>query len=131
MNEVLIDGAEELTRCCNHLAQCKRFGLDTEFVGEESYHPRLCLIQVATAETLYLIDPFALDSLEPFWNQVVDPNNQVIVHAGREEAARTRLAEAGERRVREQFDMQGGIAQLAVLFGLPRQQQAAPALAAE
>ena len=42
-----------------------------------------------------------------------------------------RLAEAGERLVREQFDMQGGIAQLAALFGLPQQQQAAPAIAAE
>jgi len=85
MNEILVHTAEELTQCCNHLAQGKRFGFDTEFVGEESYHPRLCLVQVATAEALYLIDPFSLDSLEPFWNVVVDPANQVIVHAGREE----------------------------------------------
>src|SRR5205814_9967329 len=49
------------------------------------HHPRLCLIQEATAEALYLIDPLALDSLEPFWDVVVDPANQVIVHAGREE----------------------------------------------
>jgi len=85
MNEVLIHSAEELTECCNHLAKCKRFGFDTEFVGEESYHPRLCLIQVATDDALYLIDPIALDSLGPFWDLVVDPSNQVIVHAGREE----------------------------------------------
>jgi ribonuclease D len=85
MKEVLIDSAAALTECCGHLAACRRFGLDTEFVGEESYQPRLCLIQVATAEALYLIDPFALDSLEPFWKLVVDPANQVIVHAGREE----------------------------------------------
>jgi ribonuclease D len=85
MNEVLIHTAEELTQCCEHLTQCRRFGFDTEFVGEESYHPRLCLVQVATAEALYLIDPLSLASLEPFWDVVVDPANQVIVHAGREE----------------------------------------------
>jgi ribonuclease D len=85
MNEVLIHTAEELTQGCGHLARCRRFGFDTEFVGEESYHPRLCLIQVATAEALYLIDPLSLASLEPFWDVVVDPANQVIVHAGREE----------------------------------------------
>jgi ribonuclease D len=85
MNEVLIHSPEELKACCQHLAECRRFGFDTEFVGEESYHPRLCLVQVATAEALYLIDPLALDSLEPFWNVVVDPANEVIVHAGREE----------------------------------------------
>src|SRR5438105_2544517 len=85
MNEVLIHKAEELAQCCRHLAQCKRFGFDTEFVGEDSYHPRLCLVQVASAEALYLIDPLAIPSLEPFWNVVVNPANQAIVHAGREE----------------------------------------------
>src|SRR5207248_10000527 len=46
---------------------------------------RLCLIQIATTEALYLIDPLALGDLESFWKEVVDPANQVIVHAGREE----------------------------------------------
>jgi ribonuclease D len=85
MNEVLVHTADELTQCCHHLTECKRFGFDTEFVGEESYHPRLCLIQVATHETLYLIDPFCVADLGPFWDLVVDPSNQVVVHAGREE----------------------------------------------
>jgi ribonuclease D len=85
MNEVLVHTADELTQCCHHLAECRRFGFDTEFVGEESYHPRLCLIQVATNETLYLIDPLCVPALEPFWELVVDPANQVVVHAGREE----------------------------------------------
>ena len=85
MKEVLIHSAAELADCCRHLALCRRFGLDTEFVGEESYRPRLCLIQVATADTLYLIDPLAVENVEPFWKLVVDPANQVIVHAGREE----------------------------------------------
>ncbi len=85
MKEVLVHTAEDLARCCAHLAECRRFGFDTEFVGEESYHPRLCLVQVATPEALYLIDPLAISSLEPFWKEVIDPANQVIVHAGREE----------------------------------------------
>jgi ribonuclease D len=85
MREVLVHTAEDLAKCCAHLAECRRFGFDTEFVGEESYHPRLCLVQVATPEALYLIDPLAISSLEPFWKEVVDPANQAIVHAGREE----------------------------------------------
>lgn len=83
--EVLIHTAAGLQQCCAQLAKSHRFGFDTEFVGEESYHPRLCLIQVATNDALYLIDPLALPSLEPFWQLVVDPANQVVVHAGREE----------------------------------------------
>ncbi len=83
--EQLIQSSEELGQVCAHLSACHRFGLDTEFVGEESYHPHLCLIQIATPEKLLLIDPLALPSLEPLWKVIVDPANEVVVHAGREE----------------------------------------------
>jgi ribonuclease D len=83
--EELVTQPEQLAACCDHLAQSRRFGLDTEFVGEDSYHPRLCLIQVATADRLYLIDPLAVGALDAFWELVVDPANLVVVHAGREE----------------------------------------------
>ncbi len=83
--EKLITRPDELAACVAHLAACRRFGLDTEFVGEQTYQPHLCLVQVATDGVLYLIDPFTVGPLEAFWNVVVDPANQVIVHAGREE----------------------------------------------
>jgi ribonuclease D len=83
--EVLVDSPEKLLEVCAHLSSCPHFGFDTEFVGEDSYHPHLCLIQIACPEKLYLIDPLAIDSLEPFWNVVTNPAHEVIVHAGREE----------------------------------------------
>jgi ribonuclease D len=85
VQEQLVTRPEELAACCEHLAQVRQFGFDTEFVGEDSYHPRLCLIQVATAERLSLIDPQTVGPLDAFWNLVVDPANLVVVHAGREE----------------------------------------------
>ncbi len=83
--EELIHSPEDLSRVCAHLAACGRFGLDTEFVGEESYHPLLCLVQIATAEKLYLIDPLVTGPLDALWNIITDPACEVIVHAGREE----------------------------------------------
>jgi len=83
--EQLVTQPEELAACCAQLAGARGFGLDTEFVGEDTYHPRLCLVQVATAQGLYLIDPLSVGPLDAFWQLVVDPANQVIVHAGREE----------------------------------------------
>jgi ribonuclease D len=83
--EQFISHPEELPACCAYLASCRQFGFDTEFVGEDSYHPRLCLVQVATAERLILIDPLTVGPLDAFWQVVIDPANQVIVHAGREE----------------------------------------------
>jgi ribonuclease D len=85
LSEQFITEPMELAECCSYLASCGRFGFDTEFVGEDSYHPRLCLVQVATAERLILIDPLTVGPLDAFWQLVVDPSIQTIVHAGREE----------------------------------------------
>src|SRR3982751_5507168 len=84
-NEALVSSAEQLAECCAHLAAAPVLGFDTEFIGEESYHPKLCLIQVATEQHLFLIDPLAVPDLEPFWRVLADPNHVVVVHAGREE----------------------------------------------
>src|SRR5262249_5020924 len=83
--EKLVTQPEELAACCADLTARRHIGLDTEFVGEDTFHPRLCLIQVATDDTLYLIDPFTVGALDAFWKIVVDPARQVVVHAGREE----------------------------------------------
>jgi ribonuclease D len=91
LEEHLVTQPGELSACCEHLAAARQFGFDTEFVGEDSYHPRLCLVQVATADRLYLIDPLTAGPLDAFWNLVVDPANLVVVHAGREEVRLCRL----------------------------------------
>jgi ribonuclease D len=83
--EQIVTQPEDLPELCAHLAASRQFGFDTEFVGENTYHPHLCLIQVATAERIILIDPLTTGPLDAFWKLVVDPANEVIVHAGREE----------------------------------------------
>src|SRR5262245_6004481 len=65
--EQIISRPEELAACCEHLAERRRFGFDTEFVGEDTYHPHLCLVQVATDEHLFLIDPLSVGPLDRFW----------------------------------------------------------------
>jgi ribonuclease D len=85
VREQMVTTPQELAEVCEHLRACRRFGMDTEFVGEQSYHPHLCLVQVATPERLILIDPLAVGPLDAFWKAVVDPANEVVVHAGREE----------------------------------------------
>lgn len=84
LQQVVTTG-DELTACCDHLAESAVFGFDTEFIGEESYHPHLCLVQVATADRLFLIDPQSTGPLDRFWDLVADPGRVVVVHAGREE----------------------------------------------
>src|SRR5437588_2833210 len=89
--EQIVSTPQELATCCEYLATCRQFGFDTEFVGEDTYHPHLCLVQVASAERLFLIDPLTAGPLDAFWKLVVDPANLVVVHAGREEVRLCRL----------------------------------------
>ena len=89
--EQIVTQPEDLAEVCAHVAASRQFGFDTEFVGEDSYHPRLCLVQVATDERLFLLDPLSCGPLDAFWNLVVDPARTVVVHAGREEVRLCRL----------------------------------------
>ena len=89
--EEIVFTPEELAACCAHLADQPHFGFDTEFVGEDTYHPRLCLIQAAAPDRLFLIDPLSTGPLDAFWRLVVDPALTTVVHAGREEVRLCRL----------------------------------------
>ena len=73
---------------CAELKDSPRLALDTEFVGEDSFVPKLELIQVATDSMAAIIDFPAVQcggSLDVFWQIVCDPAVQKIVHAGRQD----------------------------------------------
>lgn len=83
-----ITSTTELDELCEQLRDCPRLALDTEFVGEDSFVPRLELIQVATEQTAAIIDFPAVQSnevLETFWQIVCDPAVEKVVHAGRQD----------------------------------------------
>ena len=57
-------------------------GFDTEFIGEKRFITLICLIQVATENGYYLIDPLKIKDLGPLLNMLTDENILKIVHAG-------------------------------------------------
>ena len=83
--EVVVTQPAQLAACLDHLDDAPAIGFDTEFVGEDAYRPELCLVQVATAENLFIIDPFSCGPLDRFWQILTDPAKTVVVHAGRED----------------------------------------------
>jgi len=78
----LIEDAAALEDLVEHLRSAGSFAYDTEFIGEASYWPKLCLIQVATPQRVAVIDAMAGLDLEPVWALVADPAVRTIVHAG-------------------------------------------------
>ena len=83
--EQLVTHPAQLSACLAHLAKAPLVGFDTEFVGEDAYRPELCLVQVSTAEQLFVVDPFECGPLDGFWELLLDPARTVVVHAGRED----------------------------------------------
>lgn len=81
-----IKTTEELDDFCGEIASSKVIGFDTEFVSEDRYRPQLCLIQVAAAGRLAVIDPLAFDRSRAFWDLLATPGRTVIAHAAREES---------------------------------------------
>jgi len=83
-----ITSAPALNELCEQLRDSPRLALDTEFVGEETFVPKLELIQVATEHTAAIIDfPAVLSggALDGFWEIVCDERVQKVVHAGRQD----------------------------------------------
>ncbi len=60
-------------------------GLDTEFMRERTYRAKLCLVQVATRASTFLIDPLGRVDLAPLAKVVADPGTEVLVHAGKQD----------------------------------------------
>jgi ribonuclease D len=59
--------------------------LDTEFVGEGTYEPVLCLVQVATSEGIWIVDPLAVSDVAPLFEVLTEPDRELVVLAAREE----------------------------------------------
>lgn len=77
---------EALVAFCAELAKAPFIAVDTEFMRETTYWPRLCLIQAASADQAGIIDPMAegLD-LEPFLALLRDPRIVKVFHACRQD----------------------------------------------
>lgn len=78
----LVTTPEALAEALAHVRAKGVFAYDTEFIGEESYWPRICVVQIATTERVILVDAFSVTDLKPIFELVADPSLLTLVHAG-------------------------------------------------
>jgi ribonuclease D len=82
---VLVAHQAQIDEIC---ARCRAeggFAFDTEFVMEDRYESEVCLIQIATRDSVAVLDPFRKLNLQPVWSLVSDEEVEVVVHAGQED----------------------------------------------
>ncbi|MBU1233154.1 MAG: ribonuclease D [Proteobacteria bacterium] len=89
----MIDNVEDLQALVERARKTNAVALDTEFVWERTYYPRLGLIQLALSnEECFLIDPCALDDLSPLGELLADPAVVKIFHDAPQDIAILRNA---------------------------------------
>ena len=79
---MIISTESELAAFCARAAAFDAVAVDTEFLRERTFHPRLCLIQVGTPDESVAIDPIALEGhLDPLAQLFVNPKVLKVFHA--------------------------------------------------
>lgn len=81
VNHQIIDTSSKLAAWCKTHHGTAWLALDTEFISENHYQPLLCLVQVASPQGLFLLDPMKAGDLQPFWELLVEGPHKTIVHA--------------------------------------------------
>ena len=85
MMNYIIQDQLELEKVCAAAAKMPWVGLDTEFQRVRTYYPRLCLVQLATADTTICIDVLKNLDFSMFKYLLTDSNVTKIFHSARQD----------------------------------------------
>jgi len=82
----IVETNEALNAFVTELGQAPYLALDTEFLRDQTYYPKLCLIQVAAPGAEGIIDPLAPNlDLAPFYDLIRRPEIVKVMHAARQD----------------------------------------------
>jgi ribonuclease D len=81
---IWIDRDDQLAALAQRLESQSWLGVDTEFLRERTFFPRLCLLQIASADGIWCVDALKLDleSLAPVMTRAATPK---VIHAARQD----------------------------------------------
>jgi len=84
-SDLFIDGNAALAELLAAIPAAQNLALDTEFVRERTYYPKLCLIQVDTSEFTACIDFLADLDLESLFSCLFSPERTWVLHSARQD----------------------------------------------
>lgn len=82
----IITTTQALDEVCADLANSEFVTVDTEFLREKTFWPKLCLIQIASPDRALIVDPLAKGiKLDAFFNLMGDESVLKVFHAARQD----------------------------------------------
>ncbi len=81
----VITSSKDLRKACEHFARQPFVAVDTEFLRQTTYRPKLCLIQMAAEGLEVIVDPLAGLDLAPFYTLMANESVVKVFHAARQD----------------------------------------------
>jgi ribonuclease D len=81
----IITSSRELKEACAYLGGQAFVAVDTEFMRQATYRPKLCLIQMAAQGLEAIVDPLAALDLSPFYELMANKAVVKVFHAARQD----------------------------------------------
>ncbi len=75
----------DLPRVRDALQRAPYLCVDTEFMREKTYYPKLCLLQLASSDEVFCIDPLQIDDLTPILDLLYQPDVLKVLHAAKQD----------------------------------------------
>lgn len=83
---MVITKTEQLQVVCQRFAEFPFITIDTEFIREHTFFARLCLIQIASMDEVFCVDPLVADiDLTPLYNLLKNDRVVKVFHSARQD----------------------------------------------
>jgi ribonuclease D len=82
---IWIDRDDELPALAQSLKSQAWIGVDTEFLRERTFFPKLCLLQLAAGGRIWCVDTLRIGSLDPLMAALTEPAARKVIHAARQD----------------------------------------------
>ena len=103
-NAIWIDRSDELGALARELQAHTPIGVDTEFLRERTFFPKLCLLQLSAAGQIWCVDTLKVGSLDALMPALTAPGTRKLIHAARQDLEALYLT--SQRVVSPLFDTQ-------------------------
>jgi ribonuclease D len=81
-SSVYVSTTAELEHLVSSIKGAPVLAIDTEFLREKTYYPKLCLVQLATEDVEAIVDPLVVGDMSPLAAILTDGNTVKVLHAG-------------------------------------------------
>jgi ribonuclease D len=92
---IWIDRDDELPALSQTLDSQAWIGVDTEFLRERTFFPKLCLLQLAAGGRIWCIDTLRIGSLDPLMAVLTAAAARKVIHAARQDLEAVYLSSKG------------------------------------